>query len=82
MIREEDIVHEAGDYWVARERAAYTVYRNRVTHATSDSTYAKTPAGLSIAVARCDYLAGRERSLSCSTKSAKDSSTSPVSTGS
>jgi len=57
MTRESDIMHEAGDYWVCREKAAYTVYRNGITHATSDSSYARDPDGLSIAIARCDYLA-------------------------
>lgn len=54
---EADIMHERGDYWVARERGAYVVYRNGPTHSTSDSAYARTDDGLSIAKARCDYLA-------------------------
>ena len=53
---EDDIMHEAGDFWVSRERDRYTVWRNRVTHAVSDSSYRKNRDGLSIAVARCDYL--------------------------
>jgi len=58
-MRESDIVHENGDYWVKRERDAYTVYRVGLTHSTSDSSYAKTPEGLSVAISRCDYLARR-----------------------
>jgi len=59
MIREADIIHENGAFWVLRERDAYTVYRSGVTHSTPDSTYHPTPDGLSIAVARCNYLAKR-----------------------
>lgn len=52
-------MHENGSFWVAREKAAYVVYRVGATHSTFDSAYSKDPDGLSIAVARCDYLAGR-----------------------
>ena len=61
-MRESDIMHEAGAYWVCRQKGAYVVYKIGVTHSTSDSAYAKTPDGLSIAIARCDYLAGRASS--------------------
>lgn len=56
---EEDIIHENGRFWVGRECDAYVVYRSGSTHSVSDSAYAKTPDGLSIACARCDYLAKR-----------------------
>ncbi|MDH0613319.1 MULTISPECIES: hypothetical protein [unclassified Agrobacterium] len=59
---EADIMHEAGNYWVGRERDSYTVYKIGATHSVSDSAYAKTPNGLSIAIARCDYLAKRAQS--------------------
>lgn len=59
MTREKDIVHENGDFWVCAHNTAYTVYRCGITHSTPDSSYDKTPDGLSIAVARCDYLAQR-----------------------
>lgn len=52
-----DIMHEAGPYWVARDKAAYTVFKAGITHSTSDSAYALTPDGLSLAIARCNYLA-------------------------
>lgn len=58
-MRETDIIHEAGNYWVARERAAYVVYKQGVTHSVSDSAYNKDADGLSITIARCDYLARR-----------------------
>lgn len=61
MTRESDIMHENGDFWVCRDRNSYTVYKCGVTHSTSDSAYEKTPDGLSIAVARCDYLARRAK---------------------
>lgn len=57
MITERDIKHENGDYWVLDTRKAYEVLRNGPTHATVDSAYRRDPDGLSIAVARCDYLA-------------------------
>ena len=57
MIKESDIIHENGDFWVLRERDRYTVLRNGLTHSESDSAYEKTDDGLSIAVARCNYLA-------------------------
>lgn len=59
-MRETDILHETGPYWVGRTPESYTVYRNGVTHATPESSYAPTPDGLSIAIARADYLAKRK----------------------
>lgn len=56
---ESDIMYENGEFWVGRTAKAYVVYRNGATHATSDSACHKTADGLSIAVARCDYLAKR-----------------------
>ena len=58
-IRETDIIHENGDFWILRGRNDYTVFRTGPTVSESDSAYAKTPDGLSIAIARCDYLARR-----------------------
>lgn len=52
-----DILYAAGDYWIGRMPTQYTVYKNGATHATADSSYAKTDDGLSIAKARCNYLA-------------------------
>lgn len=60
---ESDILHESacGRFWVGKDRKnnAYTVFRCGATHSVSDSAYYMTPDGLSIAVARCDYLAKR-----------------------
>lgn len=57
--RESDIVYENKTCWVRRDRNAYTVLRTGFTHSTSDSAYKKNADGLSIAVARCNYLAKR-----------------------
>lgn len=58
-MRESDILFTVGRHWVLRAKADYTVYRNSDsgTHATADSSYAKTPDGLSLAIARAAYLA-------------------------
>ena len=59
-MRESDIVHDAGSYWVGKDRGAYTVYATGLTHSKPDSSYALTPDGLSIAIAYCGYRAKRE----------------------
>jgi hypothetical protein len=54
-----DILHENGNYWVLKDsykgRETYTVMRNTITHSESvdDVTYPY----VSLAIARCDYLA-------------------------
>jgi len=53
---ESKIVHENPTAWVCSQRNSYTVYRIGLTHSTPDSSYAKTPDGLSIAKARAEYL--------------------------
>lgn len=60
-MRESDIVHENGRFWVCRDLKTnrYTVFRSGTTHSVSDSAYPLTPEGLTLAAARCDYLAGR-----------------------
>lgn len=55
-MRERDIMHEAGAYWVLAGRGHYSVMSSGVTHSESESSYAMTPDGLSIAKARTDYL--------------------------
>lgn len=63
--RESDIVHENGKYWVWHRRGkapAYVVMRPHSVHTSeSDSAYRTDADGLSIAKARCDYLASRVR---------------------
>lgn len=57
--RESDIAYENGPAWVLRDTKGkcYTVFLAGVTHSTSDSAYPLDADGLSIAVARCNYLA-------------------------
>jgi hypothetical protein len=57
--RESDIMYENGNYWVAKNEKDYTVYLNGPVYSTAESSYPKTPDGLSIAIARCNYLAGK-----------------------
>lgn len=57
--REQSIVHENGDYWVSNSNGQYTVYCAGITHSKADSSYSSDADGLSIAIARCDYLARR-----------------------
>ena len=57
--RERDIKHESGRYWVLDTGKAYAVMVQGVTHSASDSAYERTADGLSIAVARCNYLAAK-----------------------
>lgn len=54
-MRESDILHENGHFWVGRTKSDFTVFVVGATHSVSDSTY----EDLSVAVARCDYLAKR-----------------------
>ena len=55
----EAIKHENGMFWVASTKNAYVVMANGLTHSKSESAYDKSEDGLSIAVARCNYLAKR-----------------------
>ena len=57
---EAQIVYEVGNFWVCRRPKHYTVYRSTLTHSIPDSSYHATNDGLSLAIARCDYLAKRQ----------------------
>jgi hypothetical protein len=61
MIRESQIKHENGAYWVLDTKRAYEVLRAELTHSVVDSAYARDADGLSIAIARCDYLAKKAK---------------------
>jgi hypothetical protein len=56
-----DILHENGMFWVLKDtyknKPAFTVMKNTITHSESvdDVTY----LDVSLAIARCDYLAKR-----------------------
>jgi hypothetical protein len=58
---ESDIAHEVGKFWVLRDRPqkAYAVCISGITHSVVDSAYELNEDGLSIAIARCNYLANR-----------------------
>lgn len=67
-MRESDIKHENGAYWVCDTRDSYTVYKVCGTHSEPDSSYARDADGLSIAVARCNYLANRKEKQNANQK--------------
>ena len=58
-MNESNIKYERGSFWVLKTKAAYHVMRAGLTHSKTESAYALDDNGLSIAKARCDYLANR-----------------------
>lgn len=58
-MKEKDIKHESGIFWVLDTHNSYAVMRNVGTHSKSDSEYTHDADGLSIAIARCNYLSKR-----------------------
>jgi hypothetical protein len=56
-MREKDIIYENDGFWIGLDKNIYVVYRPSpsFTHSISDSGYEE----LSLAKARCDYLARR-----------------------
>lgn len=57
--QEADIKYEQDNYWILDTGTSYAVMLNGVTHSSSDSEYRRDADGLSIAIARCNYLAKR-----------------------
>ena len=57
--KEKDIKHENGDYWILDDKTSYIVFKSGITHSISDSAYSHDEDGLSIAIARCNYLASK-----------------------
>lgn len=57
-MKESEIVYEIGKYWVFddKKNKRYTVFKSGINASESDSSYARTDDGLSIAKARADYL--------------------------
>jgi hypothetical protein len=57
----KDIAHETGTTWVLKntKQGCYTVFIIGTSVSTSDSAYPLTDDGLSIAIARANYLAKR-----------------------
>lgn len=66
-IRERHIVHESGDFWVADQGWAYTVFRNVGCWAVSDASYCRNDDGLSLAIARTNYRARPRAAISKAT---------------
>lgn len=58
-MKESAIKHENGSFWVGKVKNTFTVYHSGSMVSTPDSSYPATADGLSIAVARCNYLAKR-----------------------
>lgn len=58
-LREKDIRHENGNYWVAELDNTYTVFKTGITHSTSIQSFKRDSDGLSNAIGYCDYLAKR-----------------------
>ena len=56
MANEKRILYEVGRFWVYDTGTRYVVYKSGPTVSLSDSAYAHSPDGLSIAIARCNYL--------------------------
>jgi hypothetical protein len=59
-MREADIMHENGSFWVGKVKAGYAVFKTGLTHSESTVTFALDADGLSLAKAYCDYKAQRE----------------------
>lgn len=59
MSKVKDIKFESKceQFWVLDNKDSYAVMQNGLTHSVSDSFYRHDPDGLSIAIARCKYLA-------------------------
>ena len=57
--KESSIAYENKHYWVLTDtkKKCYVVFESGITHSTSDSFYNLNEDGLSLAKARCDYLA-------------------------
>ncbi len=60
-MKESHIKHENGDFWIADMGDRLTVYESDITHSTADSSYPSTEDGLSLAIARCNYLNSRRK---------------------
>lgn len=58
-MKERDILHENNGYYVAKNKnGLYLVFVPKLTYAESEETGYED---LSLAVARCNYLAGRNK---------------------
>ena len=55
-MRESQIVFDSGPVWVWKCPESFTVFKVGPVYSVPDSSYAPTPDGLSIAIARAEYL--------------------------
>lgn len=53
----KDVKHENGKYWVMEQSGVFYVMVSGPAGSNSESAYAE----LEVAIARCDYLAGRQK---------------------
>lgn len=58
-MKESDILHEVGDFWVCKVDKTYSVYKNGITHASPVASFPLGDSGLSLAKAYCDYKGQR-----------------------
>jgi hypothetical protein len=58
MKNENDILFEAGNYWISREGDMYAVWKNGITHATSAIRF----PDLSLAILHAATIAGQRMS--------------------
>lgn len=61
--KETDIKHEAGKYWVLDTKRDYSVMVTGSTHSVTDSAYSRDNDGLSLAIARANYLNKRSTTM-------------------
>ena len=59
-MKEKDIKHENGKYWVGLLDNTYTVFKIGITHSVSVQSFKADSDGLSCAIAYCDFLAKRD----------------------
>lgn len=61
-MKESDIIHQNGRYWVCNAVSSYDVMRDVTTHSevVNGGCYAKSDNGKSLAIAYADYLAKRD----------------------
>ena len=62
-MKEKDIKHESGNFWVGKIDNTFTVFKSGLTHSVSIQSFVQDSDGLSCAIAYCDYLSKRESNL-------------------
>lgn len=55
-MKEADIIHQAGPYWVGRVAGGYEVRQDLDGHSATLAVFARDADGQSNALAYCDYL--------------------------